>query len=516
MKLSFDQSRLYLMFGYLLVTLGVLWLVIDQSPLVIMSSLAVLVVLQVHCYEPLMRSIRDTSGSIDQTGSSLYAVLIEFNKRIHHFLDMEDVLLFLDTTLKSHLRAGKIVYLVNPELIREDGEDSEDEKHSEDEKYSEDADVEQAVRQRRLIPWGANGSVLSDLELECLGEQMQATHGTIMPHAGKSILNDAFYSTKTSLAFAVTHNDCLLAIVMVAKADERIPWSARERELFGYLANQLSIILDRIRVYREVMRKTRMDHAEKLQVMQNLSANIAHEMRTPLAGIRASITGIENYLPVLIDAYDSAQSGSTHQLVPIREQHLKSLRTSSQRIKLMIDQANAVIDMLLVNLRTSSFEQLNRCRASVCVEQAIDRYPFKAGERAKVQLELAEDFDFMGVELLMIYIFFNLIKNALYAIRSAQKGEIKITLRRGGNGASASRRGMGQIIFTDTAEGIPPELIEKIFDGFFTTKSDGTGAGLTFCKRTLISFGGDMDCESSYGEYTRFILSLPLLTTEQA
>ena len=75
---------------------------------------------------------------------------------------------------------------------------------------------------------------------------------------------------------------------------------------------------------------------------------------------------------------------------------------------------------------------------------------------------------------------------------------------------------MGQIIFTDTAEGIPSELLEKIFDGFFTTKSDGTGAGLTFCKRTLVSFGGDMDCKSVYGEYTRFILSLPIITTEQA
>ena len=514
MKFRFDQSRLYLMLGYLLVTLSVLWLVIDYRPWVVMSALAVLVVLQVLCYEPLMRSIRDASGGADRSESSLYAVLIQLNKRIHHFLDMEDVLLFLDTTLKSHLRAGRTVYLVNPELLREEGgEESGKGKEGSGKDSEEAGDITgQAFKQPRLVAWGRSGAVLNDVKLESLGEFLRTTHGTLMPHDGNMILTDAFDATKTSLAVAVTHNDCLLAVVMVAKVDERTPWSDQERELFGYLANQLSIILDRIRVYREVMRKTRMDHAEKLQVMQNLSANIAHEMRTPLAGIRASITGIENYLPTLIDAYDSAQSGRARQLVPIRDQHLNTLRNSSQRITLMIDQANAVIDMLLVNLRTSSFEQLDRCRAAACVEQAIDRYPFKAGERAKVQLELAEDFDFMGVELLMIYIFFNLIKNALYSMRSAQVGEINITLRRG---KSVGRREeIGQIIFTDTAEGIPPEVIGKIFDGFFTTKSDGTGAGLTFCKRTLVSFGGDMDCESVYGEYTRFILSLPIMTTQ--
>lgn len=487
MKFGFDQNRLYLLLGYLLVTLVVLGLVIDRQPLVLMTAVSALVAVLVLCHEPLLRSIRDATGSVDETEASLYAVFIELNKRIHRFLDIEDVFLLLDTTLKSHLRVSRTLYLVSPELIQEEDEPL-------------------TAGQKALVPWRVSSEALNDIDLESLTEFMLTEHGVVTRDDGIVILNDAFDATRTSLAFAVIHSQRLLAIVMVGRVDERVTWNPQERELFGYLGNQLSVILDRIRVYREVMRKTIMDHAEKMQVMQNLSANIAHEMRTPLSGIRASITGIENYLPVLMDAYDIAQSGDGRRPEPIRDQHLKSLRNTPDRIKLMIDQANAVIDMLLVNLRTSSFEQLDRCRAEACVDQAVDRYPFKAGERDRVHLNLEEDFEFMGVELLMIYILFNLIKNALYSIRSAQKGEIDITLKRGET--------TGWIIFTDTGEGIRPEVIEKIFDGFFTTKSDGTGAGLTFCKRTLVSFGGDIDCESAYGEYTRFTLSMPLTPVE--
>src|SRR5690606_10469558 len=97
------------------------------------------------------------------------------------------------------------------------------------------------------------------------------------------------------------------------------------------------------------------------------------------------------------------------------------------------DQANAVIDMLLMNLRDSSLDrqQFGLCSAADCVRQAVDRYPFKTGEREKVRLALDEDFKFLGVDILFVYIMFNLLKNALYSIRSAQKGDISIVLKRG-------------------------------------------------------------------------------------
>jgi Signal transduction histidine kinase len=104
-------------------------------------------------------------------------------------------------------------------------------------------------------------------------------------------------------------------------------------------------------------------------------------------------------------------------------------------------------------------------------------------------------------------VLFNLLKNAFYSLQSAQKGSISIRLERGGS--------YNTLYFRDTGTGVDPAIIGKIFDGFFTTKRDGTGAGLAFCKRTIESFGGEIGCESVLGEYAEFIIRLPVMR-EQA
>ena len=67
------------------------------------------------------------------------------------------------------------------------------------------------------------------------------------------------------------------------------------------------------------------------------------------------------------------------------------------------------------------------------------------------------------------------------------------------------------IYFRDTGLGIGEDELEKIFDGFFTTKEGGTGAGLAYCKRTIQNFHGKIECESVVGEYCEFKISLPEL-----
>jgi signal transduction histidine kinase len=124
------------------------------------------------------------------------------------------------------------------------------------------------------------------------------------------------------------------------------------------------------------------------------------------------------------------------------------------------------------------------------------------GEREKLHLHLEKDFTFLGIESLCIYILFNLLKNAFYSLQSAQKGDITITLVRGDP--------YNKLIFRDTGLGIAPDIVDKVFDGFFTTKSDGTGAGLAFCKRTVLNFDGQIEVHSVLGEYAEFVISLPV------
>lgn len=276
-----------------------------------------------------------------------------------------------------------------------------------------------------------------------------------------------------------------------------------EFRILDYFAGQLSVILDQDRDFEALMHQTEMDHSEKLQVMQNLSANIAHEMRTPLSGVRASMDGVENYLPLLLEVYRNAIRDNPDGVTVIREDHLSVLEKTPERISLMIDQANSVIDMLLMNLRDNTVDkrQFGFYSAADCIRHAVDRYPFKRGERGKILLDLDRDFYFRGIDSLFIYVIFNLLKNALYSINSALKGEITISLKPG--------KGANRIVFRDTGEGIEASVLAKIFDGFFSTREEGTGVGLAFCRRTLRSFDGDISCESAPGEFAEFTLTLP-------
>lgn len=276
-----------------------------------------------------------------------------------------------------------------------------------------------------------------------------------------------------------------------------------EYRVLDYFAGQLSTALDEDRDFDAIMQQTEMNYAEKMKVMQSLSANIAHEMRTPLSGVCASMDGIETYLPVLIEIYKKACAENPGSLPVIHDNHITALERTPERISLMIDQANTVIDMLLMNLRDNSVDkrQFEIYSAAECIEQALDRYPFKRGEREKINLDVAKDFYFRGINSLFIYVIFNLLKNALFSLNSALKGEITIQLK--------AEKGINIVIFRDTGEGIEKEILDQIFDGFFSTHEEGTGVGLPFCLRTMRNFDGDISCTSEAGEYTEFTITLP-------
>ncbi|MES2606448.1 MAG: HAMP domain-containing sensor histidine kinase, partial [Pseudomonadota bacterium] len=223
-----------------------------------------------------------------------------------------------------------------------------------------------------------------------------------------------------------------------------------------------------------------------------------------MALVREDVAGIEEYLPQLLESHQWCAEHEKGKFSPIRESHMGVLTNTPRRIKLMIDQANTVIDMLLMNLRENALDrkQFNVISAAEIIEQAVDRYPFKSGQREKLHLSLAEDFNFLGIESLCIYIMFNLLKNAYYSLQGAQKGDITITLQR--------KDKEGIIRFRDTGQGIDPATLARIFEGFFTTKQEGTGAGLAFCKRTVESFNGTITCSAAPKEYAEFVISLPI------
>jgi two-component system, NtrC family, sensor kinase len=89
-------------------------------------------------------------------------------------------------------------------------------------------------------------------------------------------------------------------------------------------------------------------------------------------------------------------------------------------------------------------------------------------------------------------------------------GKIVITTR-----SNDARDGV-EMVVEDNGEGIPPEHLSKIFEPFFTSKSDGKGVGLGLAVLYGIvrEHDGEVDVSSKVGVGTRFTISLPLVTSE--
>lgn len=248
---------------------------------------------------------------------------------------------------------------------------------------------------------------------------------------------------------------------------------------------------------------------EKLQTMRSLGASIAHELRTPLRAIGSGMNSIKNCLPQFMETYQLAKDQKL--AVPVIDSRLyKLLPTIFNNVESETQAAFTVIDMLLikVNQLGAKTVQTELCSISHCVNEALRRYPFDAGEKELVTWQNEGDFIFRGAELLTIHIIFNLLKNALYYIKVAGKGEIKIWLEHGEK--------ENLLHFKDTGQGVSDAILPNIFDRFFSQTQHGAGIGLAFCKAVMHSFDGDITCQSKEGEYTEFVLSFPNMPSLQA
>ena len=103
----------------------------------------------------------------------------------------------------------------------------------------------------------------------------------------------------------------------------------------------------------------------------------------------------------------------------------------------------------------------------------------------------------------MQHVLFNLIKNALYVIATAQRGEINIWTELGDK--------FHYLYFKDTAVGMTPQQLSQLFNHFYTTTFMGTGIGLSFCKLVMNGFGGSIHCTAIEGDHTLFTLAFPVV-----
>ncbi len=224
-----------------------------------------------------------------------------------------------------------------------------------------------------------------------------------------------------------------------------------------------------------------MSGRDRLAVMGEMAAGLAHEIRNPLGAIK----GAAQYL-------DPSEVGKE------AGEFLGIIVEECNRLNRVVDQFLDYARPLKTNMATTDMNTLvaNACRV------------FTTGRDMsglELKLELADELpDVQADPQQITQVLLNLLSNAA----DAMKGSGRIIVKtRCSIDASEGRR--VEIVVTDTGPGIPPELRQKIFVPFFTTKEKGTGLGLAICQRIVEGHKGQLMVRSAPGAGTTFTISLP-------
>lgn len=228
---------------------------------------------------------------------------------------------------------------------------------------------------------------------------------------------------------------------------------------------------------REYMHQT-----EKLTVVGELAAGIAHEIRNPL-------TSLKGFTQLLGDKIDS------------NKDYMDIMITEIERINTIVSEL-----LLLAKPRKLDFKELHIEMVLKKIITLMEAQANLYGVKIKFnQCEGVPSLIIHGEENKLKQVFINLLKNAIEAMEEG--GEITISLQR-------SEKDV-EIKIIDGGSGISPELLSKVGQPFFTTKEKGTGLGLMVCYSIIESHQGKMGIYSKSGQGTTVSILLPRYQTPE-
>lgn len=225
---------------------------------------------------------------------------------------------------------------------------------------------------------------------------------------------------------------------------------------------------------------------ERLSALGNLAASVAHEVRNPLNAISMGLQRLKNeFRPVQgEDQY---------------ARFLDLIRGEVQRLNATVDQFLSLARPLELQPETVRMEEL-----------FTELTTLAGGEpsSSKVEFKIVVPQDLPEVKVDRNYFKQVLLNLILNDIQSMPRGGL-LTLE------AKAARGNLDVTIADTGDGIPKEILPKIFEPYFTTKTRGSGLGLSIARRIIEAHGGSLTVDSTVGQGTRFRITVPISTWEQ-
>lgn len=218
--------------------------------------------------------------------------------------------------------------------------------------------------------------------------------------------------------------------------------------------------------------------------LAELAGGLAHEIRNPLSTLRLN-------LDLLAEDFKDPQSQRDRRA----SRKIERIRNESRRLESLLEDF----------LRFIRVRDLKRepCDLNLLIDELRDFFePLAASQDVVIRTSFDPGLPPAAIdgELFRQQALFNLIRNAQHAMPNG--GDLILTTRREGPWAV--------IEVTDTGCGIPPDVLPRIFDAFYSTRPDGTGLGLATVRRVIEVHGGTIGVESEPGKGSRFTIRLPI------
>ena len=260
---------------------------------------------------------------------------------------------------------------------------------------------------------------------------------------------------------------------------------------------------------------------EKLAALGELTAGVAHEIRNPLNFVKNFSEASEELLEELQEVIEESGEKLDQEQRSLLEEIRSDLVDNLQRIRSHGDRANRIVhDMLMMGRSSAEVQEVD-------VNGLLEEYArlaYHSARASDTEFRLDVKFDLdpeLGVLKVVPQdlgrVFLNMVANACDATDEKRRTEAGVQQQQGPYAPtlwiSSKREAERAVIrIKDNANGMPPEIVDKVFTPFFTTKpaGKGTGLGLAMSADIVREHGGTIEVNTEPGAFTEMVIDLPL------